>query len=416
MDQYKKNVDMDILEALAVQAELEDGVFGAKDQFYYIAHKKDEAYKLAAPFIDRPIGREPYIIQACTMASSVTRTDDINKSEIISRIFTGCERDDLMDRYQIVFMKALYNLRISDLLKFAPEDNSDVDPHAAGDYYKAYRARINSILPDPEKTRNITPHLDKKWHFIGVLPDLDERSEMEDFKEAQEAFLLSGIYGYVRFNQDQYRFINEKGDFMSDSIVVADGKCNKFHEIYEAMLINRPLVLSVLKRFNDSTEKERKEEGIGNRDFRDSKMYNKLNMLKVHFCPQLEKVSIIELPLLYKASMGNSDFKDDDAIVMLVNFIACIEEYLGKFYPNVLQRDLYLAKWLNEQIMTMFENVSNHYENDPNNVILANPFHDALLLRIMNNVFAKFESIESSKEVTEIYAEVQKEWNAVKQA
>ena len=415
LETYPKYVDMDILDALCAEAEFEEEIYDAEDQFHYIEGKYREAMKLSAPFIDRPIGREPYIISACGMSTEVNSEDDVQKAITIRRVFENCERDPLMDKYQILFMQAMYNLRISDLQKFSPKDTNPVDPHDAGEYYKSYMSRINNILPDTNKTKILTPHLDKRWHYTGILPDLDDRNEQKLIAEAQTAFFISLAYGYVRFCEDQYRFIDEKGDYMSDAIIVSDGKCDKFHEVYDAMLINRPLVRSFLARYAASVEKEKTDAGIGNRDFDSSALYQSLG--KMHFVQynDIPIVSCMELPLLYKASMGNSEFDDSSAIQMLQGFMDFIEEYLKNFYPNQHRRDQYVVEWLGRQAKLMLNNIASYYDNpDCSRIILAKPFTDIMLARMVNNILARIRSYETCGTAQIVADKLDELWDGLK--
>lgn len=260
---YGSKVDMDIIDALRTQAEIEESKFDADEQLYYIKGKREEAMKLAAPFIDRPIGVEPYIIEAYSLGAEVSASNDLQKASIIRSVFPGYENDALMDKYQMLFMKALYNIRVSDLPKFAPADDNEVDPHENGSYYKSYWKRINGVIPDDKQTKILTPHLDKRWHYIGVMPDLSEKSELQCLTDAHRALFISIAYGRIEYDRDQYRFRGNNGDFISDSIIVGDGRCNKFSEIYEAMLMSRPLVLNLLDYYKEQVEKEKRASVIG---------------------------------------------------------------------------------------------------------------------------------------------------------
>ena len=219
----------------------------------------------------------------------------------------------------------------------------------------------------------------------------------------------------MKFCEDQYRFIDEKGDYMSDAIIVSDGKCDKFHEVYDAMLINRPLVRSFLARYAASVEKEKTDAGIGNRDFESSALYNSLGKMHFQQYGDIPMVSCMELPLLYKASMGNCEFNDSEAVQMLQGFMNFLEEYLKNFYPNQHRRDQYVVEWLSRQATLMLTNIASYYDN-PNGsrVILAKPFADILLTRMINNVLARIRSYVNCDAAAETADQLEKLWNALK--
>jgi len=412
INQYGKKIDMDIIDALRTQAELESGLEDAEEQRYYIEGIANEAKKLAAPFIDRPIGQEPYIIDACGMGKAVSSADDMLKASIIARVFDSHERDEYMDKYQILYLKALYNLKICDLPKFAPADDNAVDPHNMGDYYKAYWKRIDSILPDSMKTRVLTPHLDKRWHYIGVMPDLSDESEKRCFAEAHAAFVSSILYGWVKYDRDIYRFLDKNGDFISDDIIVEDGRCNKLSEIYQAMLMNRPLVIDMLARFNEETKKETSTSSVGNKDYTHTKLYRLMKDAHIYAFDVIPKLSVFELPLLCKVTAGTIDYDNDDAIVMLKNIMAYIETYLKKFYSDDYIRNEYFVKWLRDEADKMLDNLNTIYDSEEYTII-AKPFSDEIVKRTMNILINTIRSYEFSPAAATIADELEKKWKAL---
>lgn len=387
--QYGQKVDMDIIDALRKQAEIEDKKFDPDEQLYYIKGKREEAMKLAAPFIDRPIGIEPYIIEAYSLGAEVSASADVQKASVIKSVFPGYENDALMDKYQMLFMKALYNIRISDLPKFAPADDNEVDPHENGSYYKSYWKRINGVIPDDKQTNILTPHLDKRWHYIGVMPDLSEKSEIQCLTDAHRALFISIAYDRIEYDRDQYRFRGNNGDFISDSIIVGDGRCNKFSEIYEAMLMSRPLVLNLLDHYKEQVEKEKRASVIGRNDYTSTVLYEQLNNMRLE--PYAHKLSFLELPILYKATAGSDVRSDDESIGMLRHMIDFIEEYLTEFYSDTLDRTPYFVKWMHEQTELLYHNLRNEYAG-----IMARPLSDPLVKRIKEVVKARVKNCESN--------------------
>ncbi len=409
LDQYSEKVDMDIIEAILKEAEYEEGIVDVAEQVRYVDKKYREARTLSAPFIDKPVG-QPYEIFACGMSSAIAEPDNLAKTEML-KVFGHYEPDSLMDRYQILVMTALYNLKASDLKKFASADYHPADPRVDGSYFKDYVARVDNILPDSAKSNVITPHLDRRWHFAGVLPDFEDKTEEYRQSQAQKAFLIAFAYRYIRFNRNQYKFVGANGDFMDEQIVVQDGLCDKLHEVYEALNISRPLVRDFLDRFDNRTQNEKEVNGIANFDYTHSDLYkaiNEMNLVKYDFIP---KVSYLELPLLYKTSVGNGSFKDSDAIVMLHNFIKVTEDYLAVFYEDNIRRTEYFVQWLDEQTQRMFENVTTYY-NLEGKVIIQDIVHDSLFERIVNNIIGKFTALEFvSDKAAECVDKYTKLWN-----
>ena len=377
--QYRGKVDMDIIDALRTQAEIEDGKFDVKEQLYYIKGKREEAMKLAAPFIDSPIGEEPYIIEAYSLSGEVSSSDDLQKNAIINDVFSGYECDPLMDKYQMLFMKAMYNLRISDLPKFAPADDMWVDPHDDGSYFKQYWNRINKVIPDDKLTKSLTPHLDKRWHYIGVMPDLSEKSEERCLRDAQIAFFICLAYGRIKYDRNQYRFIDKNGDYISEKIVVGDGMCNRFSEIYEAMLMSRPLVGDQLKYYESKFRNEKEAGSFCKIDHTSTELYQLLRGASVKIGGvDIEELSFLELPILFKATAVGKRRSDDECVLMVRNMMDFIEDYLAEFYEDKLKCTQCFVKWMTEQAVLMCKNLKEIYDGR----IIASPFEDSLVSRI----------------------------------
>ncbi len=384
---YGPEVDMDVIDAMRTQAEIEEHKFDADEQLYYIKGKKEEAMKLASPFIDRPIGIEPYIIEACSLAKEISESNDVQKAALIRKVFPGHEEDELMDKYQMLFMKALYNIRISDLPKFAPEDDSEVDPRDNGSYYRSYWKRINGVIPDDKRTKILTPHLDKRWHYLGVMPHLAEKTEEKCLTEAHRALFISIVCDRIKYDRDQYRFIGNDGDFISDSIIVGDGRCNKFSEIYEAMRMSRPLVLNLLEYYKEQVAKEKSMSSTGMYDYTQTMLFKEMENIQLG--PYSHKLSFMEIPVLYKATSGSCINGDNEAIVMLRHMIEFVEEYLMEFYCDPLDRTRYFVQWMQSQTELLCDNLKNNYGK-----IMPNPLKDPLVKRIKEVLKAKIRECE----------------------
>lgn len=384
---YGPEVDMDVIDAMRTQAELEEHKFDADEQLYYIRDKKEEAMKLASPFIDRPVGIEPYIIEACSLAKEISESNDVQKISLIKKVFSGHEVDELMDKYQMLFMKALYNIRVSDLPKFAPEDDSEVDPRDNGSYYRSYWKRINGVIPDDKRTKILTPHLDKRWHYLGVMPHLAEKTEEKCLTEAHRALFISIVCDRIRYDRDQYRFIGNDGDFISDNIIVGDGRCNKFSEIYEAMRMSRPLVLNLLEYYKEQVAKEKSMSATGMYDYTQTMLFKEMENIQLG--PYSHKLSFMEIPVLYKATSGSCINGDNEAIVMLRHMIEFVEEYLSEFYCDPLDRTRYFVQWMQNQAELLCSNLKNNYGK-----IMPNPLKDPLVKRIKEVLKAKVRECE----------------------
>jgi hypothetical protein len=108
--------------------------------------------------------------------------------------------------------------RAEDFSKFY----SGSDRYPAGNYYLAYRERILEV----EQGRQITPHLDIRWHHRDFMPDLNEEAARRDeaavnllFKERAAAF-VNRKGGYTRI----YKLEARRGDAAEIALIELVGK------------------------------------------------------------------------------------------------------------------------------------------------------------------------------------------------
>ena len=416
---YGSRIKLDIIDALFKEAEVVGGAIEFADQMAYIERKKNEMFKLAAPFIDKPRGIEPRIIQAVGISKKVVEADSVDDAEtlgkmrVLSEVFPEKDIDPFIDEFQLVCLKAVYNLKLTDLPKFAAASENPNNPSPDGSYCRAYKLRIDQILPNSAKTLRLTPHIDKNWHYLGVLPELDDKTEEKDLLEAHMAFFASFAEGWINLdNGGKYYFTKEDGGRMSDDIVVRDGRCNRLCEVFEAMRMSRPLTRDLLNRFRSEFEREQNGGGASGRDYTQSNVYQAMEKyLTSNICwpagakkalreKGIEsngfKISIFELPILFKITMGDSTFKNETATKMMTNFIFIIRRYLAGFYGGSQAKlDEYYFAWIKEQAERMMENLADYYDfgkTDPK-TIMRDPFDDELVIDMIGMLQKKTVSL-----------------------
>lgn len=416
---YGSRIKLDIIDALFKEAEVVGGAIEFADQMAYIERKKNEMFKLAAPFIDKPRGIEPRIIQAVGISKKVVEADSVDDAEtlgkmrVLSEVFPEKDIDPFIDEFQLVCLKAVYNLKLTDLPKFAAASENPNNPSPDGSYCRAYKLRIDQILPNSEKTLRLTPHIDKNWHYLGVLPELDDKTEEKDLLEAHMAFFASFAEGWINLdNGGKYYFTKEDGGRMSDDIVVRDGRCNRLCEVFEAMRMSRPLTRDLLNRFRSEFEREQNGGGASGRDYTQSNVYQAMQKyLTSNICwpagakkalreKGIEsngfKISIFELPILFKITMGDSTFKNETATKMMTNFIFIIRRYLAGFYGGSQAKlDEYYFAWIKEQAERMMKNLAKYYDfgKTDQRTIMRDPFDDELVIDMVGMLQKKTVSL-----------------------
>ena len=423
LEQYGPRIDIDIIDALFKEAEILGNLSDFIDQKAYIDTKKREMLKLSAPFIDKPMGNEPRIIQAIGISKEVVDAEGVQKARVLNEVFPEKDIDPFIDKYQLLCLKAVYNLKLTDLAKFSAGSDEVNNPYAEGSYCRAYKLRVDQILPNSAKTRRLTPHIDKNWHYLGVLPELDEKTEHKSVTEAHKAFFACFVKGLACVDDSKkYYFIGKDGRRLSDEIVVRDGRCNRLCEVYEAMCMSRPLTLEFIQRYDKELADERTLGGMSGKDFRLSQNYKAMvqNLTFSRCWPGTPKekdfkISVFELPILFKITTGDSSFKNSAAEDMMMNFVKFMNEYLDAFYAgDVARRNMYLMDWIKEQAFLMLDNLASKYDfgSYSQDTIMCDPLNDMLIIDMIGMLVSWIRK-PAFVEQCDVADEIQQKYNAL---
>lgn len=191
-------LDMDIITALRREAEL---LYPSWDQTRideYIGQEVKSLVNLAQPFA--PI----------TQRSAHMRKWGINGVSIgmlsqaqVNELFTGKENvDDAFSSHEIICYHSVYGLTASDFPKFYAGD----EIKQPGVYFRAYHDII-TILNTKGHSKEITPHLDKRWHLPAYMPDLNAAAAEQDRKRINRAFILGKLYEILAADMEDGRLV-----------------------------------------------------------------------------------------------------------------------------------------------------------------------------------------------------------------
>ena len=284
MSQYGSIVDMDIITAMEKEAAFlhPDECLNTDAQQIYASKVIAEMCMLARPFIESPIGKEPRIIPSCAYSPDLSdpeKADFPGRKSFVSKYLKdgGGEADESIARNMILFYQAVYDLRANELSKFAPARDEETYHSPDGDYYKSYFELINQINPDAAKSKVITPHIDRWWHIIDKLPDLDERSQESQKNRINEAFFWGVVSKFIRYqksNGSQFVYCLNQGSFrksdndeitqklayetvqFEESLIVSNGTpCDHLYEVLDAFTIYPALVTAVLGQAKKETDR-----------------------------------------------------------------------------------------------------------------------------------------------------------------
>lgn len=345
MDEYGSIVDMDIISALEREAVYEktssSNIVSREDAELYAKHVIDECKVLAMPFIESPFGREPRIIDSCAYNSCLALSDEAGRKSFINKNlkdFNGVE-DDSIDKNMILFFRSVYALRANELSKLAPPKETPTHEFLGGEYYKAYFELISELHPEPQKSKVITPHIDRWWHVITKMPDLDETSEMRQLREIDTAFFWAMIAKYIhREELAKPVYVTEKTELREfnndENLVTSNGTpCDHLYEVLDAFTVYPKLVKVVNQKVaenikNDVNNKISLEESflyLAVKDFYidEFSIRDKENKRLIR--------SIFELPLLMKLSIPADIYHEQDIQDLLDTIFAELRLYIRKF-------------------------------------------------------------------------------------
>ena len=360
---YGSVVNMDVLSALEREARYEKNEYDFSRIELYVRKVINETRKLSNPFIERPLGEQKEPVAACTYSTELDPKDGSPRSELIAKELGnyGGEPDEDIPLNMIMFYQAIYGLRANGLSKFAPAN--EAEGRGPGEYYKAYYELISQIKPKSDKTPVITPHIDKKWHIITCMPDLDEKNQEMQERRIYRAFILGMVFdliSYEKISAGKYRYGLDINGVETEEFVVSNGtSCDQYYEVLDALIINPVVVTRILNFMDRRFEAERNNSG-------------KLSFETSSLCRQLKELesaefkkgglTLFDLALLLKISTPSAEFDGKAGKDVLKEAFNFVYEYMKSI---VLSADLdwIYGKFLYEQAEKFDTNVDWYLEN-----------------------------------------------------
>lgn len=340
MEVYGANIDMDIIQALEEEAKYEGGLYNSADVMQYVKKVIRSTRALSCPFIEKPLGEEKQPIYACAFNTELDPHDSSMRSEIIGKELKnagGVEDDDIV-KNMILFYQSFYGLRANDLSKFAPPEYSVTSSRDGGVYYKAYFELIKMIHPEPHLSKAVTPHIDRWWHVITKMPDLDEKNQELQEQRIYAAFFWGMLCDYVNMydvgaDQRAYRLQVDELDMsnVSDVLIVSNGTpCDRLYEVLDAFSIYPELVNRVLEKTEDRTT----EEVNMDLSLENGLLMSNLDEFRIKEYPLGEDNcvrSVFDIPYLMKKSTKSEAYYEDRVLQILKSEISEIRKYLSRF-------------------------------------------------------------------------------------
>ena len=343
MRDYGSDLDVDIITAIENEADYE-GEYEEEDYAYslieqYVRKTIGDTRKLSCPFIESPMGEAREPINACTFNISLKpeRGDESPRAQLIRKELMnyGGEPDEDIAKNMIMFYQSFYGLRANDLSKFAPPEKSLTYNRSSGEYFKAYYELVRGIHPESHRSKEISPHIDRWWHIITKMPDLDEGNQQKQEYNIYAAFFWALIRRYVYLSPEgnDQRIYKLRGLKMTDdSLIVSNGtECDQLYEVLDAIAIYPELVEKILEDVSVLTDEDLNENGA----LEDGILYTALKNFKILEpgvgAENVPSTCIFDIPMLMKKSATPDTYYEGNIIGMLKVEIEEIKRYLSKF-------------------------------------------------------------------------------------
>lgn len=377
-------IDKDILRALKLEFNVNCTINNTENEMAderirdsYIRKAIDKAQNLAAPSIINNNFDERREVCAITCNADLSDGEGLRVNDFLSR----AEKSDTVSKYELRFFRSLYNVMPTQLSKFcdpdAIEDGSakpldlEGNQQRRGEYFRAYQAYMEDIGPDCKKNAVITPHIDKRWNSISVMPELDLDYQHGLMMHIQQAFfygvVFENIERYIPSKIDPerkiYRYITGRDGYKT--LTVSNGtECDLPYEVLDALYFDRAAVKAIHKYENDMRAGDEAE----SHSYDKTKFYaGVMNISRDRIIdhlreelPEFEgadyaKTAVFELPIIYFNSLPPQK-KDAAEINSMVDAIICAVSKQMSTFMDKADVNPSLAKFLSEQFNLLVAN------------------------------------------------------------
>lgn len=413
MEKYSNIVDLDIIEALKREVQVTQNTTDSDIVEKTMSDIVESTKRLACPFIEKPIAYTFDEINACTynkdMVDAAQKAGGF-KIKFVERYLSnsGGACDNEIPKNEIVFYRAFYGIRANSLSKFAPPSES----RKGGEYYDAYFNAIKSINPKSTESKVVSPHLDRWWHLVSKMPDLDENNQINQEKKTYAAFLWGllgnyfmflpkGIGGVYKYKKETLRM--ESGD---GSLIVSNGTdCDHIYELLDAVSIYPELVDKIMAKVEDRIERD--VDASAQTSLKDSFLFSCIEKFRVDEfplggnCPdenaskeeraKYNRVrSLFDIPILMRDSVTSDmlEYFEKTASDMLQVILSEIERYLSRLCSEEETKEI-----LSNLIVEQYDMFIRDIEEEKAQHKIKNIFKSSLFVNMNDIITSKLESL-----------------------
>ena len=127
----------------------------------------------AKPFLRLANTLNKHRIYSCCYHKDLDRYDDSMRDLIQENLthYNGRSADE-PDKYEILFYQSFFGVSADELIELLHIRGQDI-PFVDGAYFDAYQYMMDHLILDDELLPVLTPHIDKHWHLMNVMGDID---------------------------------------------------------------------------------------------------------------------------------------------------------------------------------------------------------------------------------------------------
>lgn len=414
-------LNMDVVSAIYKESQYESNCIKNEEKNAYLKLKIRGAENLAVPFIDPPRGVQRREIRASAMHPSVMG----NLNEANADFFTtecldpfGAELSPDVSKYQILFYHSMYNIAAKNLAKMLPPKkalatNSIDKGDKGGLYFATYHERIKMIEPLDCDNKEISPHIQRDWQYLNVLPEVDPEYQAYEEKRIAKAFiyaLISGKIGYRKHDTKGYNYCYELIDakLRSPELIVSNGtNCDQFYEVLDALTICPRYV----DRLLDMYEEEKDFENLNGAEFNDTQfksIYTKSFVIDEFSNKPI--MNIFFIPILYKASAG-ANYLVAWGQALIAAIFEMIDDQISTFEAKIARDDtkcdflIDIYNEFNKNIGNLVK-ISEDTDSIRKHSRLKRMYNDSITLRIYDEISEVLQLIDGKSASKDQYAEV----------
>lgn len=418
----ESRLDMDVVTAIFKEASIEANCNDKIEKNSYLKMVISKAKSLSVPFIDAPHGVQRRLIRASSTNPVVSQ----NLSEENRKFFEeeclveyNPEYSEDVSKHTIVFFTAIYNIAAKNLAKMVAPKESKIAGLAqkidkGGLYFATYHDRIKRIEPLDKDNREISPHIQRDWQYINVLPEVDPEYQALMEKRIAKAFvyaLISGKIGYRRHDIKGFNYCYELVDakLRSPELIVSNGtSCDQFYEVLDALTICPRYVDRLLEMY----ESEKAFENLNGNEFSDTQFYKTYtHSFIIEEFSKEPIMNIFYIPILYKASAG-ANYLAAWGQALLAAIFEMIDDQIAtfesKFAVDDIKCDFLIAIY--KEFVNNFDKLIQLSEGSPDSVRkhsrMKRMSNDSITLRIFDEIAGILSAIDGKTASKDQYANI----------